>query len=184
MHGTHQETPRRGRTERAAFALQMAEQAERVGGRISELRQERGWSKAEMARRMEGLTSGNDVSRWEKGQHLPRSDTLEAIASLLDTTVADLYAGPIAQRESAGPTPDLLGALDGDTAEQLAAIRADLKELLEGQARIEQTQAFFNSVVQAGLAAQALPDADPDRAPGEKPSAPEARAKGTRASGR
>jgi transcriptional regulator with XRE-family HTH domain len=107
----------------------MAEQAERVGGRISELRQERGWSKAEMARRMEGLTSGNDVSRWEKGQHLPRSDTLEAIASLLDTTVADLYAGPAAERDDRGATPDLLSTLNGDPTERLARIEEVLERM-------------------------------------------------------
>lgn len=123
----------------------MAKQAKAVGGRIHELRTGRGWNKAEMARRMPGLASGNDVGRWEKGQHLPRSDTLEAIAELLGTTVADLYAGPAAERPAKGPVPDLLGTLSGRDSddrlagieEQLLHLRADVAELGVDVARDE-----------------------------------------------
>lgn len=60
----------------------------------------------ELADELPGKTEGKDISRWENGKHRPSPDTLAAIADLLGTTVADLHAGPVAGRETKGPTPD------------------------------------------------------------------------------
>lgn len=64
MHTAQRKTQGNFRKARLRFALQMVEQAQKVGGRMEELRVERGWSKAEMARRLPGVSDGNDVRRW------------------------------------------------------------------------------------------------------------------------
>lgn len=94
------------RADRLRFALQMAQQARKVGERIQELRTERRWSRPEFARRLEGVSTGNDVYRWERGAHMPRTSTLEAIAETLGTTVGDLHEGPMADREPKDGVPD------------------------------------------------------------------------------
>jgi transcriptional regulator with XRE-family HTH domain len=109
----------------------MAAQAEKVGRRIEELRKERGWSKAELARRLPGVSTGNDVGRWEKGQHLPRTDTLDAIAGVLETTVADLYAGRVADRKSSPVGLDPIASANGRLAGQLDRIEGRLNQIAE-----------------------------------------------------
>lgn len=136
-------TPQLGREGRLRFALQVAEQAKRVGGRIAELRREKKWSKAELARQLPGVSSGNDIRRWERGDHLPRADTLDAIAGALETNVADLYSGPMASRKSKAGAPDLMRRFNGsrfqlDRIEQrLIRIEAALGITEAGPAEIE-----------------------------------------------
>lgn len=113
----------------------MAMEAERIGARMRERRTELGLKQREVADRIAGSTEGKDVSRWENGKHRPQGDTLDAIATALQTTVDDLYAGPRADRE-AKPTPDLLGTNSEpewlpEIREQLAAIQTGLAEVLE-----------------------------------------------------
>ncbi len=139
LHGSQRNSQSASRAERLEFALQVAKQAERVGGRIAELRQERGWSRPELARRLPGVSSGNDVYRWEKGKHLPRSDTLDAIAEEFGTTLEDLHAGPIAERPEREPTPDLIGQLDGEPPPWAVELRREVRDLSRQLAEIRQT---------------------------------------------
>lgn len=82
--------------QRARLQLVAAEFVERLGARMREQRETLGLSMAEVARRMPGKVSENQVYRWELGKHQPKPDTLEALAKVLGTTVATLMA----------PTPD------------------------------------------------------------------------------
>lgn len=86
-----------------------------IGARMRERRDELRMTQAELADALPGRVQGADVSRWENGKHRPRSDTLEHIAAALDTTMADLIAGPHAERGVSGEAPPLdevLGRLD------------------------------------------------------------------------
>ena len=87
---------------------------ERIGGRLRELRQERltadpRWTQEYVARQFETMT-GNQLSRYERGERLPRGERLEALAALYGTTVADLYLGPLAGRSE---VPEIVDEPDG-----------------------------------------------------------------------
>lgn len=97
------------RAQRLTFAALMAEHIERVGRRIRERRDELGMTQGELARKLSGNPDAAQVSRWERGIHEPSASRKEEIAAALDTTVADLMAGPIADRpEKPTETPDPL----------------------------------------------------------------------------
>jgi transcriptional regulator with XRE-family HTH domain len=103
--------------------LRMAEEARLIGARIQEKRVELKLTQRELADSLPGKTEGKDVSRWENGHHRPGSDTLLAIAEVLDTTLADLHAGPVAERREQDADYDVNAALNGD---QVAAALAEL----------------------------------------------------------
>lgn len=114
------------------LALRMAEEAQLIGGRIRERREELGLKQRELAERLPGKTEGKDVSRWENGRHRPSPNTLAEIAKVLETTVGDLHAGPVKSRE-APKDRDLLGAFNGtdpltEIREQLARIEDVVSE--------------------------------------------------------
>lgn len=108
------------------FAAQVAEQTQKVGARIEAERKMRNWSRPELARQLEGIATGNDVYRWETGKHMPRSDTLDAIATLFGITVADLYAGPVVQSK-----PSISGNLSDALSEAEPASPAKLEKMLQ-----------------------------------------------------
>ena len=72
--------------------------------------------------------TSNYVSRWERGEHEPNEDYIAALAAVLETTVADLMAGPTAARSGEAETPDLLGQMNGKS--QLDRMEEKLDELL------------------------------------------------------
>ena len=89
-----------------------------------------------MARRMPGVSTGNDVYRWEAGKHLPRADTLEAIAALFEIEVADLYAGPVPDEPPQRPTPEEADAAfkpearsESELVEQIRETNSELAEV-------------------------------------------------------
>jgi len=77
----------------------------RLGRNLASTRKTRGWTQAALAERM-GMEP-ESISRFERGATLPSLATLEQIAALLDTSIADLLAEfpdtayPEAQRISA-----------------------------------------------------------------------------------
>jgi transcriptional regulator with XRE-family HTH domain len=111
----------------------MAREAETIGARMKELREGRGLTQREFADLLPGKTEGKDVSRWENGKHRPSPDTLSAIADALETTVADLHAGPLSSRKAKGPTPDPFAATRkaGAESDAVADLQAQIAELLE-----------------------------------------------------
>ena len=61
-----------------------------LGTRISQLRQDRGWTQKELATKA-GITQ-NHVSRIEKGRMTPRRGTLKGLAEAFQVSVDDLEA--------------------------------------------------------------------------------------------
>lgn len=120
----------------ARFALQMAEQTRKFGQRLRERRREVGMQhQKDLVARMVKLgdkgINTNQLSRYENGEGpLPREQRMEWFAEALDTTTADLLAGPVAERRARDTTPDVFGALNGDTRAILDDIRADVSEIL------------------------------------------------------
>lgn len=117
--------------QRLRLQLVAAEFLERMGRRMRERREELGYSRAEVARRMPGKTNENQVYRWEKGLHSPNVDTLEALAKVLDCEVAYFMTEPPDKTE----TPNLF-AVNGD-GDRLIEIDKKLDALLDHVSRLE-----------------------------------------------
>jgi transcriptional regulator with XRE-family HTH domain len=86
------------------FELQMAEQAQRFGARVRELRVGHGWEQKDLVARMHELgdtaINTNQLSRYENGKGpMPRDGRQEIFASALKTTADDLRAGPPSKRK-------------------------------------------------------------------------------------
>jgi len=108
----------------------MAEYQERVGRRIREAREAKDWSQAKLAHAIGPTKKGqprdaSTISRYERGKVMPGSDTLEAIARVLDVDVAYFMAA-----EPKAGVADLMTSLNGDGESQLARIEAKLDEAL------------------------------------------------------
>ena len=68
----------------------MADNARKlVGGQIRRAREEKGWSQADLARRLDRTQTA--VSYWESGSRSPDLDDLFTIASVLDIDVTELF---------------------------------------------------------------------------------------------
>jgi len=89
----------------------MAEQRARLGQRIAAARIAKNWKQKQLAAavHVEPMT----VSRWERGQHAPDIDTLEAIALATDQPLSFFVDRPDATGE----------------ADQVALLRGELGEL-------------------------------------------------------
>ena len=96
---------------RRRLANAMAEQAERIGARLTEARLEQRLTRSQMAARFEESSVTDDyIYRWETGRVMPSEAYQGAIIEhyRLDD-LADLFGGPKAERQQTnGPTPDLL----------------------------------------------------------------------------
>lgn len=111
--------------------LRMAEEARLIGDRMRERRLELELTQRQIAERLPGSTQGADVSRWETGRHRPGGDTLDRIADALETTVADLVAGPVAERKAQAETPDLSNVVtSGEVHIRLTRIETMLSDLI------------------------------------------------------
>src|SRR4051812_6114904 len=116
---------------RRRLELVAAEYVVRMGRRIAQAREEAGMSQNDLARALPGKVGAQMVSKWERGLHEPRSDTLEAIARVLKRPVAYFMAD-----EPEPGTPDLMGTLNGDSQldrieQENQRIEAKLDALLE-----------------------------------------------------
>lgn len=110
---------------RLRFRLVAAEFLQRMGERIRERRKALGLSRADVARKMPGKVSENQVYRWELGQHQPKPDTLEALAKVLECDVVYFMAPELDKRR-----PPDLHALSGESS-QLDHIEQTLNHLEE-----------------------------------------------------
>lgn len=84
-----------------------AEYVARIGERIRTRREELGLTQEEVARRLPGKVTGQRVSLWERGEHQPRADSLEAVAKALDVPVTYFLAAAPDKTE----TPDLVATM-------------------------------------------------------------------------
>lgn len=132
MTARHKMPMTKATTDRVAllrFQAQMADTARKVGARIRELRLERlaadpRWTQDYLARQVEEHMNGTQMSRYERGENMPGEKRLERIAEVLETQVADLYAGPMSERDETegADLMDALGtpkAATGGQAEEL-----------------------------------------------------------------
>lgn len=88
-------------------ALMAAERAGRVGARMRERREELGLTQPQVADRIPVASVTKDyISRWERGKVETSDAYLELAAAALETTIADLMGGPLADRQPKGPTPE------------------------------------------------------------------------------
>lgn len=124
--------PATRRVDALTVLLVAAQRAKKIGARMRELRDELGLTQTEVAERIGGSSVTKDyISRWERGSKEPSEAYLDQIATALQTTVADLMAGPVSERAATnGPTPDLFGGQDDD-APQLDRIEAKLDRVLD-----------------------------------------------------
>lgn len=116
------------------------ERAQRIGRRIRERRDELALTQTAVATRIGTSANVNSVtkdyvSRWETGKvDASIGSYMPHIAAALETTEADLMAGPRADREPQGPTPDLLElaapANGGSQLDRIERLLLDLREQL------------------------------------------------------
>lgn len=67
--------------------------------RVKELREARGWTQVELAKRLNFHSSA--VSQWESGQRNPSRDTLQRLASLFGVSIAYL----LGETDDPSPSP-------------------------------------------------------------------------------
>jgi transcriptional regulator with XRE-family HTH domain len=139
MTARHKMLTTKPTTDRVAllrFQAQMADMSRKVGARIRELREERRvkdprWTQDYLARQVEEHMSGTQMSRYERGENMPGEKRLARIAEILETDVADLYAGPMDEREE--NTADLSESLS-EAEPGSSKIEEMLQEVLNQQA--------------------------------------------------
>lgn len=61
-----------------------------VAENLRRLREAKGWSKLELARRLGGKNSRTEVYLWESGRRVPTGPTLEKLAGILETDLATI----------------------------------------------------------------------------------------------
>lgn len=104
-----------------------AEHVKLLGERIRLRREHLKMTQEEVARAMPGKVSGARISLWERGENKPRDDSLEHLAVVLGTTVAELSL-PTPEKSS---TPEIFG----DHADRLARIERKISEQLAEHAQ-------------------------------------------------
>lgn len=75
-----------------------------IGTRIAAIRASKGVTQSELAERL-GLLSSESISRYERGERIPRISTLRRIAEALDSSIWDILGEPNSeaqQKESGG----------------------------------------------------------------------------------
>lgn len=102
--------------------------------RIREARTQRGWSQADLARRMN--VAQPTVSGWEAGRKAPRTNLMARLARILGVSFEWLTTG---RGEMAGGTTVLV-ARDGKASAYLPEMEADEQQLLMCYARLKPAQ--------------------------------------------
>lgn len=108
------------------FEAMAAEYLERMGARMRERRESLDLSRDEVAKRMPGKTNGNAIYRWERGEHRPHPDTMEALAEVLEVEVSYFLAP-----EPQPGTGDLMEVIrEDDAVNQFDRMEAKLDRIL------------------------------------------------------
>jgi len=122
-----------------------------LGLAIASVRKLRGITQRELAERLH--IHHSMVTRWEKGQTIPRDETLERIATALEMTVEDLLAAEKRQPlRLPSPVDDpelnlLLSQLNALESKDIEALKVFLDAML--------TKASIRRMVTTGVVAQA-----------------------------
>lgn len=121
------------------------EMAVRIGLRIAQARDEADFTQAELAAKIPGKTTGDQLSKWERGIHRPGDDTLEHIARIVKKDIGWFFMPEPDKTE----TPDLVTALNGESDTQLDRIEKAIEKLTA-------------EIADLGLAVDALAEIRPD----------------------
>lgn len=78
---------------RRRFELMAAEHVVRIGARIREAREREGLTQRELADLIPGKADGNQISKWERGEHRVGDTTLGHIAKALKLDVSNVATG-------------------------------------------------------------------------------------------
>jgi transcriptional regulator with XRE-family HTH domain len=85
----------------------------RVGQKIKQLREGRGWTQLQLATQIPAESvDASYISKWERGIYYP-DEHLEALAAALKVTPGEIMAGAPDEAEEPEPVPDVLGQLNG-----------------------------------------------------------------------
>jgi len=122
-----------------------AEMAERVGARMRERREELGLTQAQVALRIAGKATSDQVSRWERGRHQPQD--LAPIAQALEVDPS-YFIVPAPDKTS---TPDLSKPLDTDQA-RLVALLESVEGLLKKQNQLLDRQSRILEKIEGATA--------------------------------
>jgi transcriptional regulator with XRE-family HTH domain len=122
------------RTASIRLVLMVEEHKARVGSRIRQAREAKGWSQARLARELPGSTDGPSISRYERGEVLPRPGMLDNLADALDVDTSYFL---VAEPEPG--TPDLMGDL-GEQQDTRALLRSLALEVSRLRAQLDRLE--------------------------------------------
>lgn len=114
------------RVARLRLALVMEEHKIRVGQRIRAAREAHGWSQAQLAREVESTLDGPSISRYERGQVMPRPAMLDSLANALGVDTAYFL---VPDPPPDAPTGDLMEALRSPSDQKLAELQEQITGL-------------------------------------------------------
>ncbi|MFP5289013.1 MAG: helix-turn-helix domain-containing protein [Thermoanaerobaculia bacterium] len=98
-----------------------------MGERIVRLREEKGWDRGELARRL-GVTRAR-LKNWERGTNMPPVETLVDLGGALDVSLDELVTGEVAGRLL---TPEECQRLGEHLAMELSKMRRKAPADLDG----------------------------------------------------
>lgn len=116
---------------------------------LAQRRRQLGWSRAELSRRLDGSPSAETIARIERGERVPRHDTLMRLADALDCDV-EYLTGSISytKREVADVAEQI--PFSGETIELLRELKKDCDDWGEASdAAI--CASFFDSILFTSL---------------------------------
>lgn len=116
------------------LVLMVEEHKLRVGSRIRQAREAKGWSQAQLARELPGSTDGPSISRYERGEVLPRPGMLDALADALGVDTSFFL---VAEPEPG--TPDLMGDL-GEQQDAMTLLRSLAVEVSRLRAQLDRLE--------------------------------------------
>jgi putative transcriptional regulator len=99
----------------------------KMGERIVRLREEKGWDRGELARRL-GVTRGR-LKNWERGMNTPPVETLVDLGGTLEVSLDELVTGEVAGRLL---TPEECQRLGKHLAVELSRMRRKWSADLDG----------------------------------------------------
>lgn len=120
---------------------------------LEELRDSRGWSKTEVARRL-GIKTVSTYANWEYGLRTPDKDMLSRIANLYDVTTDYLINGK-EKANSVSKLPSLSNKDERDIAKKLEAILGDLDSdtglAFDGEPMNDTTRELVKAQIESNL---------------------------------
>jgi transcriptional regulator with XRE-family HTH domain len=104
------------------------QKAREIGERIKRCRERIGWTQDQLARHTDNPSiTGNAISRWERGQVMARTTSLEHLAAAMGVEAGYLIFGSGASRAAGATSDEVLGLIE----QRLTSIDAHLERLAD-----------------------------------------------------